>query len=236
MSVKIVHISDTHNIGHKNLVIPECDLLLHTGDIGGRTNIMELTEFLIWFERQPAEKKIFCAGNHDIILDRRVGVRGQFEDAIALIDKYNVKYLENKEYIYNGLKIYGSPISPSFHRENGWAFNRDRGEEIQKEWAKIPSDVGVFITHSPPYGVLDEIPEKFKQYDEEDVHRGCHDMVAVIKKRLLQLKLVCFGHIHDQVGIVLKSISNKRRILFSNGAVLTNDYTQLITSPLIITI
>lgn len=234
--MRIVHISDLHNIGHKKLIIPECDLLLCSGDLGGRTNIMELTEFLIWFEAQPAKKKIFCGGNHDIILDRRVGIHGQFEEALALIANYDVKYLENTDYIYEGFKIYGSPITPSFHRANGWAFNRDRGPEIQKEWSKIPSDVDILITHGPPYGILDEIPEKFKETEDEDVHRGDHDLSFVIKKRLLKLKLVCFGHIHDQVGVVLKSVSNTRRILFSNGAVLTNDYTQLITNPLIITL
>lgn len=249
--MRIVHISDTHRIGHGKLTIPECDLLLHTGDIGGRTDIKELTEFLIWFERQPAEEKIFIAGNHDVVLDKphllsgwndvskttQLIMKQQHEDAMELIEEYDVKYLCNTDYVYDGVKIFGSPYTPSFHRKNGWAFNADRGEEILKQWAKIPSDTDVLITHGPPYGILDEIPEKYLEIEEnDDIHRGCKDLIGVIKKRLLALKLVCFGHIHDQVGIVLKSVSNSRRVLFSNGAVLTNDYTQLVINPLIITI
>lgn len=259
MSVKICHISDSHGIeGHEKLIIPQCDILIHTGDIGGRTDLRELNLFLCWMEKQPADVKIFCAGNHDIVLDKQCYInmkkseyinayndgnvakqmimKQQHEDAMYMIEHSSVKYLCNKDYVYKGLKIYGCPYTPSFHRLNGWAFNANRGAEMQKQLSKIPSDIDVLITHGPPYGILDLIPEKFKQYEGEDVHRGCEDMLNVIKKRLLKLKLMCFGHIHDQVGIVLRSISNSRRILFSNGAILTNDYTQLVTNPLIITL
>jgi 3',5'-cyclic AMP phosphodiesterase CpdA len=69
--MKIVHISDTHGAKHHSkLDIPECDVLLHTGDIGGRTDLLELQQFLEWFKKQPAKRRIFIAGNHDIILDK----------------------------------------------------------------------------------------------------------------------------------------------------------------------
>jgi Icc-related predicted phosphoesterase len=245
--MKIVHISDTHgHKGHSQLVIPECDVLIHSGDIGGRTNSRELTEFLIWFEQQPADVKIFCAGNHDICLDKKwVSEKSDVQEHLHslveheasknLLSNYAVHYLENEEYVYKGIKFYGSPISPSFHRKN-WVFNADIGVEINKYWAKIPSDVNVLITHTPPYGIFDKIPEKYKQAKDEDIHRGCKDLLAVMRKRLFNLKLVCFGHIHDQYGVTLESVSNARRVLFSNAAVLTNDYTQLITNPLIINI
>lgn len=258
--VKIVHISDTHGYKwHNNLVIPECDLLLHSGDIGGRTNLKELTEFLIWFEQQPAKVKIFCAGNHDIVLDKQCYInmrkpeyinaynsgdvtqqlimKQAYEDAMALIDKYEVKYLNCKEFIYEGLKIFGFPYTPSFHKYNGWAFNADRGAEMQKYQGRIPSDTDILITHGPPYGIMDEIPEKLlKPEDEGEYKRGCHDMLNLIKKRLHSLQLVCFGHIHDQVGVRLINVSNTRKVLFSNGAVITNEGIQNIIHPLIITL
>ncbi len=247
MELRIVHISDTHGAKfHTKLEIPECDVLIHSGDIGGRTSVIEVHEFLTWFEKQPAKKKIFVAGNHDICLDYKRATK--HTDSVArvlalqahyssneLIKNYDISYLEDSAITYNGIKFYGSPYSPSFHKEH-WAFNADRGEEISKIWAKIPSDTNVLITHTPVYGIQDEIEEKYKRYLDEDEHVGCKDLLGVIKKRLLELKLHCSGHIHDNYGCVLKSVSATRRVLFSNGAVINNSYNQLIFKPLIITI
>lgn len=247
--MKIVHISDTHGPkGHTLVTVPPCDVLIHSGDIGGRTNLFELTEFLIWFEKQPATKKIWIAGNHDLILDSDWVNRKKKEmDSVAgmileqqhsqvqgILNAYNVTYLKDSEFVVDGVKFYGSPYTPSFHRAH-WAFNADRGKEITKIWAKIPSDTNVLITHGPVYGILDEVEKKYLSLGE-DKHRGCNDLLNVIKSRLFDLQLHCSGHIHDNVGITLKAVSNRRRVLFSNGAVLTNDYTQLITKPLIIEI
>jgi DNA repair exonuclease SbcCD nuclease subunit len=246
--MKIVHISDTHT-DHATLTIPECDVLIHSGDIGNRTNPNELTEFLIWFERQPAKVRLFIAGNHDICLDKKEAIKeknngnvygwsrlmDEYKQSMELIANYDVKYLCSTDYMYQGVKFWGSPYSPSFHRDN-WAFNADRGAEISKEWAKIPSDVNVLITHTPVHGILDEIDWKYRRNDKEDLHVGCADLLAVIKKRLLQLRLHCSGHIHDNVGCIMKSISNTRHIMFSNAAILTNEYKFLIDKPLIITI
>lgn len=246
--MRIVHISDTHGAKHHTrLDIPVCDVLIHSGDIGGRTNSFELTEFLVWFEKQPAKKKIWVAGNHDLILDKDwvsrkqremdtvagMILKQQHEDAKFLLTVYDTVYLLNEGFEYEGVKFWGSPYTPSFHRQH-WAFNADRGEEIQKVWAKIPSDVNVLITHGPCKNILDRVSEKYREYEGEDMNVGCQDLLDVMKKRLTSLKLHCSGHIHDNVGAVLKNVSNTRRVLFSNGAVLTNDYDLLVTKPLII--
>lgn len=241
--MKIVHFSDSHG-KHDTLQIPECDVLICSGDIGGRTNMHELTAFLIWFEKQPAEKKIFIAGNHDIILDKKWAnkagdtVARMFDeqrhaDAIKLINQYKVVYLNNSDHVHKGIKFWGSPYSPSFHRHY-WVFNADRGQEIQKIWAKIPSDVDVLITHTPCKNILDKVDEIYREKPDEDLNVGCQDLLNVISSRLTNLKLHCSGHIHDNFGMVLKPVSNRRRVLFSNGAVLTNEYKSLVTKPLII--
>jgi len=219
--------------------------LVHTGDFGWyTTTIGELTEFLIWFEKQPAKKKIFIAGNHDLLMDRKwIAKRDpilkliwqqMYDDARKLIPNYDVIYLENSEYVYEGVKFWGSPYSPTFG--NDWAFNADRGEQIRKIWAKIPSDVNVILTHTPVYGYLDDVDNKYMKAGETDHHKGCEDLLNIIKKRLLKLKLHCGGHIHDRVGIIQAKMSNKRRVLFSNATVIANDCTQLITDPFVITI
>ena len=37
-----------------------------------------------------------------------------------------------------------------------WAFAHENAAEARAEWARIPMDVDVLITHGPPRGVLDE--------------------------------------------------------------------------------
>lgn len=245
--MKVVHISDTHGSRYiKNLVIPECDVLIHSGDFTEyRNSVPDLTEFLIWFEQQPAKVKLFIGGNHDLVLDRKwcsdrtdtvasMIATQQHHDAIKLINNYKVKYLNNTEYVYEGIKFWGSPYSPSFGHD--WAFNANPGEDIMKHWAKIPSDVNILITHTPVYRFLDAIEEEYMREGEIDEHKGCKDLLNVIQKRLFKLKLHCCGHIHDAIGVVLGRVSNTRRVLFSNASTISNKGEQRITNPLIITI
>lgn len=252
--IKVVHISDTHGF-HERLQLPECDILIHSGDVGDmRTTLSELNLFLIWFSRQPAPLKIFVAGNHDVVLDKyfpdqqndpigKLLALQNYRDAKKLIEGFpEIKYLENKDYVFTitntgkepsrTIKIYGSPYSPRFG--TNWAFNANRGDQIKNQWAKIPSDVDILITHTPVYNILDHVEERYKRYPDEDMNVGCQDLFDVMKKRLHNLKLHCSGHIHDQYGMVLKKVSNTRRVLFSNGAVIDNDHNQLVTIPPII--
>ena len=189
---------------------------------------------------------MYVPGNHDICMDkkwpkqlfdpeRRDFAQLDHQYAMELFKNYDVKLLIDEEFIYEDVKFYGSPMTPSFHRQN-WVFNADRGEEISKYWAKIPSDVNVLITHGPPYGILDTIPLSFRQSPDEDIHRGCKDLLGVIKKRLIKLKLHCFGHLHNHYGIVLEPVSQTRDVLFSNGSVLNEDYKQVVKTPFIITL
>lgn len=242
--MKIVHISDTHNF-HSELTLPPCDVLIHSGDIGSRTHIQELIDFLIWFEMQPAKNKVWIAGNHDLCLDKEFMARGtgfqrnyglsKYHEALELLEKYRVQYLCNASCVIEGRLFYGAPWSPSFHPES-WAFNKDRGTEIQKEWARIPSDVEVLITHTPPALILDELEAAAGMITPKEQRRGCADLLQVIQKRLFKLKLHCFGHMHDNYGVQMRPVSRTRQILFSNGAVLNNDYEILVTRPLIIEI
>lgn len=248
MALRIVHISDTHGArGHSKLTIPECDLLIFSGDLGGRTSPMEVVEFLLWFEKLPARKRIFIPGNHDICLDKkfvesrteplsRIVLSDYYTKALEIIKQYpKVEMLNDSGCEFEGLKIWGSPYTPSFNREY-WAFNADRGEEIQKVWNKIPKDTDILITHGPPFGILDKVEIKERTAWHENGHVGCKNLQETIKSRLNTLKIHCFGHIHDNYGVALEKVSNSRRVLFSNGAVLNNKYEVIIREPLVITL
>lgn len=242
MGLKICHVSDTHGgKQHSKIRIPECDILIHSGDIGGRTGPTELAEFLDWFNKQPAKYKIFIAGNHDICMDNlylesREGIIGLSatnsirQSVKDILKKYSdIIYLENSGTKIEGLNIWGSPITPSFHRQN-WAFNADRGEEIRNYWNLIPDDTDILITHGPPYSILDTIPAEFKMRYDEDIHRGCKDLLETTL-RLKNLKLHCFGHLHNQYGVIQAGFNTT---LYSNGSVLTENYQLRIESPIVI--
>lgn len=228
--MKIVFISDTHRF-HDKINIPECDVIVCSGDIGGRTNLQELNEFLIWLEKQPANKKIFCAGNHDIVLDKawvekqtnsvlRIMYEQSYNDALNLIKNFDVVYLEDSSYVYNDIKFYGSPISPSFYREF-WAFNADRGNEINEYWKKIDEDTDILFTHTPCYGILDKV-----KYDRK--HVGCKDLL----NRINELNIICHvsGHIHEGYGH-----EEHDGIHYFNASVLNEEY-QVVNKPILIEI
>lgn len=230
--MKVIHISDTH-ARHESLHIPPCDVLIHSGDIGTRTDLLELDRFLNWFDQQDATHKIWIAGNHDLCLDAhfmknnqqgiRLGGAAIYQNAMDRVKESSSYYLMNDSCEIKGLRFFGAPWSPSFHRHN-WAFNRDPGEEIQKQWSRIPSDTAVLITHSPPFGCLDKVELSPFSVLPAGGHVGCRDLMAVIKKRLKSLQLHCFGHVHENFGVQRCQLSQKYNALFSNGAMLDNRY------------
>lgn len=181
---KICAISDTHSY-HRKLVIPECDLLIHAGDITWKGELDIIEDFSNWLKELPIKHKIIVMGNHEIGLEN--SAKGNI--AIKMIEGSGAIYLENTSTIIDGLKIHGSPCSPFFHN---WQWNRHRGKDIAAEWAKIPNDVDILITHSPPYMILDEVPRGVSSVENV----GCKDLLERIDQ-LKQLKLNVFGHIHE---------------------------------------
>jgi Icc-related predicted phosphoesterase len=101
----------------------------------------------------------------------------------------NVFYLENGSVDIEGVKIWGSPYSPTFGY--GWGFNKDRGYDINEVWNTIPMDTDIVITHSPIYGYND-----VAQNTNQNV--GCEDLYH----RLQEVKphLHFAGHIHEGYG------------------------------------
>ena len=184
---RIVCISDTHNF-HEQIVVPDGDVLIHSGDATVNGTIPEIVAFNEWFAHQSHQYKILVSGNHDWLYF--------LDNALAReLTKSAVIYLQDSSIEIDGLKIYGSPWQPRFF---DWAFNLNRGYELAAKWAMIPDDIDILITHGPPYGILDLVPRK--GWDE---NTGCEEL----RKRVEQiaafgrLKLHVFGHIHCGYGI-----------------------------------
>ena len=179
--MKIICISDTHNL-HKDLKIPDGDILIHAGDMTCVGGIDEIKEFNQWLGTFPHRHKIVIAGNHDLYLE-----------SVPLLSNLlitNEIYLNDSGVEIEGLKIWGSPISPNYQ---DWAFNRERGEAIRKHWGMIPEDTDILITHCPPFGILD--------FNEKGKHEGCQDLLAIVQQKI-KPRLHVFGHLHDAHGKV----------------------------------
>lgn len=117
-----------------------------------------------------------------------------------------VVYLNDSSVEIEGIKIWGSPITPWF---NDWAFNRDRGSEIKKHWDLIPDDIDILVTHGPPFGILDETV-----YGKRT---GCEELLLRVYQ--VKPKYHIFGHIHKDYGSFTKG-----EITFINASVLDDWY------------
>jgi Icc-related predicted phosphoesterase len=217
MKLKIILLSDTHQ-KHHELTLPEADIIIHAGDISGRGSYAAVENFLQWFSKQKANYMVFIAGNHDI------GLENPQWDMIRLLEYYpEITYLNNSGTIIEGINIFGSPVSPTFGR--GWAFNRDRGQEIKAEWDKIPEGTDILITHSPPYGKGDLLIPRHRR-SNEDPNVGCRDLLDAIKRVRPSISLS--GHIHSGYGVIVED-----GITYINAAVLNDDY-MYVNPPIII--
>ena len=211
--VKIVAISDTHT--YEKFPIPEGDILLHSGDISFRGTFPEMNRAMRWLGSLPHKHKVFICGNHDWL--------GETDPLLMeeLAKENGVIYLNDSGVELMGLKIWGSPVQPEFCN---WAFNRKRGEEIARHWAKIPDDTQVLITHGPPKDILDWV----ERMDGSREYVGCEELRKRVDQ-LPNLRLHSFGHIHCAAG----EYTDPSGKLFVNAAICTEEYKPIQNSHII---
>ena len=170
--LRVVCISDTHG-RHREVNIPEGDVLIHAGDYTRYGSLEDAKDFNVWLGEQTRFKSIIVVeGNHE---------------AQGPIAKKQVSLLSNATFLKNGvatiqvvvgevrasLKLYGSafywPMSPSLYNP----------------YEHIPDDCDVLVVHGPPEG-------------QNDDKSGCPRLT----KAALQLHpfAVVSGHVHDAYG------------------------------------
>lgn len=199
--IRCVFISDTHS-RHPKMQIPYSDILIHCGDITMSGDLDQLESAAEFYKALPHKHKVFVAGNHDKGFDYYpVAARKIFEDA-GLI------YLQDSEVTLDGLRIYGSPMSPTF---GYWSFMADRGESIKRYWDAIPSGLDILITHGPPFGYLDRLKH-------EELYVGCQDLLNAVLAT--KPKYHAFGHIHVNGGSIMKNDDS----VFINASVCQENY------------
>lgn len=189
--MKILHLSDTHSCHRRLRDLSEADVVVHSGDFTMTGSEAEAIDFLNWFCDLPYRQKIFICGNHDACL---------YGASIDGLDD-NVHYLCNTSIEIEGVKFYGVPM-----------FMEDCVTDCQKRnYAAIPMDTDILITHSPVYGILDF---------DDNTNYGSEALLERISA--IHLKAHLFGHIHVQHGIL-----KQQGMIFSNGAIMNDDYLTL---------
>jgi Icc-related predicted phosphoesterase len=188
-------------------------ILIHAGDISYRGRVHEVEDFIEWYSSLPFKHKIMIAGNHDFLFE------AEPDKCKEIIDRLGpgIIYLEDSGIELEGLKFWGSPITPWFHN---WAFNRV-AEKINEHWDLIPTDINVLITHGPAYLTLDDT--------RSGLRVGCTGLSEKIKN-LSELKVHVFGHIHEAQGIV-----EKDGVTYVNASIL-DLYYEVKNSPVILSI
>lgn len=181
--MKICFISDTHE-RHEKLEIPDCDLLLHAGDLTDRGHRVAIQQFDDWcaslLTKGTVRKIVTIAGNHDFLFEEDpVQARSCLKATV---------YLEDSGLEWEGFKIWGTPWQPWFF---DWAFNLKTENELSQKFELIPPDTNILVSHGPPKGILDRTTH--------GKHVGSEALLRRIQE--IRPKLVVFGHIHESYGI-----------------------------------
>jgi len=206
--MRILAISDTHcqhlNI-HDRVTKYKADVIIHTGDYTYTGTPREVHPFLEWFGSLPFKHKILLNGNHELYMYKEPAV---FRSLLA--EYPMITYLENSGTTINGVKFWGSPITPTF---GDWAWMLPReSKEISSVWASVPDDVDILATHGPAFGILDQ--------NLQSIPCGCRQLLT----RVVEVKPAChiFGHIHLQGAKALRVDDIKT--LFVNASTCTEAY------------
>jgi len=219
--MKIWHISDTHTY-HNLLEVPtDIDMVIFSGDCSNPRdpypNEVEVRGFIDWYRSLKIQYKIFVAGNHDTSIENKFVTSEDFA-------RHNIIYLENEDVIIDGIKIFGSPHTPTFGY--GWAFNKDR-TKLDRIWRNIiDEDVDIVINHGPPKGILD------LSLDRAGNLERCGDKSLLNRVMEVNPKLCLFGHIHNHQDIINQGTMKLSGLdtIFSNGSVMKDGRFGKLTS------
>lgn len=200
-------LSDTHG-KHRSVNVPECDIVLHAGDVSHFGDKAAVHDFVEWLYEQPARYKVFIAGNMDYFAEAH-------ESLLRSMLPPGVFYLQNESLTLGGITLYGAPQTPRYHNT---AFNVNRGKALAAYWQHIPDDTDILITHGPPYGILDTT-----RYGEQVGDRMLAEHVLRVSP-----KLHLFGHIHEASGQ-----HETDRTRYVNAAIVDADYRP-VKSPVLL--
>ena len=172
--MRILHLSDTHNLHRQLTNLPDADVIIHSGDCSMEGTGKEIIDFIEWFGALDYRYKIFIAGNHDYCLE------GKKVEVIQCYLPENCFYLCHSGITICGIKFWGVPFF----------FSDEESSEYLNMITQIPTDTDILISHRPPLGILD---------NTNNITYGCPDLL--LKVLAIRPAYHLFGHIHKAYGI-----------------------------------
>lgn len=190
-------VADTHRLHREIRQVPDGDVLIHAGDIcHDGESIQTLADFNCWLGELPHRLKLVVPGNHDLPLQADRAARKRLTNATLLT---------NAGIVFEGLRFWGSPVTPL----SGGAFGMWYGPDRRQLFSRIPPNTDVLVTHGPPMGILDRAPGAVR-------HAGDPELAEALRR--IRPSLHVFGHIHAAHGIEVTE-----ETVFVNAALLGED-------------
>ncbi|CZT16113.1 related to adult brain protein 239 [Ramularia collo-cygni] len=203
--VKVVCISDTHTLIPDD--VPDGDILIHAGDLTNAGTPNEIQAQIDWLCSLPHQYKIAIAGNHDTWLDPKSRETLSPSDQNGHVDWKDIHYLQDSSVLLDltstgrgRLRVFGGPHVPLVGGPEH-AFQHPIEEDV---WTgKIPPDVDIVVTHSPPKFHLDLPGVKAM---------GNPFLLREIRRTKPVLQV--FGHIHAGKSDLLGLIKGGREVVW----------------------
>lgn len=150
-------------------LLDQFDLILACGDL--KRNYLE---FLVTMAHCPV---LYVCGNHDDALDKAPP-----EGCVCI---------EDRIYVYNGVRILGLGGSYRYRPGNHMFTERQMRRRVRKLWLSLLRHKGfdILVTHAPAFGLndLDTLP-----------HRGFQCFLGLLEK--YRPKYFIHGHVHRNYG------------------------------------
>ena len=206
---KIICFSDSHGWNHNHILNKwfknnPADILLFAGDYQ-RNNQDTGEDFVEWIAELPCKHKIIIPGNHD----------GNFDIVREKCKNYNnIHFIVHDSVEIEGIKFFCSAYSRIFGQ---WWFMESE-DVLAYLYEKIPNDVEILVTHTPPFDKLD--------LTIQGVKAGSTSLNNRISE-LSKLKYSIFGHIHES-----KNETMVDEIQYINCSVV-NELYELVNEPYI---
>eukprot|EP01038_Epipyxis_sp_PR26KG_P007673 gene7673-10442_t len=221
MSVRIVHMSDTHNFlsskGSKNF-LPRGDILVHSGDFSNYGTDEEYSKFNSWLGsvKDLYHYRVIVIGSKDVKTfgNNWAGIKSRLTEATHVLCHSEATIL--------GLRFYGCP----WHWGYKVNYTLRPGAPQGNGFDRIPEGIDVLVTHAPAYQRLDSV---ISINGEAFEHWGSKELLDAVKRTKPSLHLV--GHIHEARGVLLGTSSTP---LCVNSCMCDNDKTVMFACPHVI--
>ena len=250
--LRLVIVSDTHNVDIPPALFPPGDLLIHAGDHttnGLRSELESAAAWLRSLAPRYTHGVVTVAGNHDRPLDAdtwlgaaphsqpgEAWTRASMDDARRLFDDGSdqgpLRLLQHAGAEVAGLALFGTPyVNLTPRRRAMTPDNPQRNEGFMRDDARldelfrdIPAGLDVLITHSPPLGILDASVQYGGVVRPTPIAIGS----VALRDHLRGMspaerpRLHVFGHEHDSRGVFVDEVL---QMVFVNAASVDGDQT-----------